>query len=912
MMKMLKKLKTLIILMTLFFSTSAFPKTDYIKKPNEHPCYKNIIEQEDLSQHTTNECLNLVNEFESRNIFNDDYLRALNMLASIALHTADYGIANQTYEKVIGYIEGHKAIDPSLKILSISSYINFLVLHKDKQFAKKMTLKYLSEFKNINLPNTAMVFFSIYQLEKNLAEIYVGEVDTNKHEMYEAKKILDKHINISIPKLEETWKNQNVSDTVIYITRQRTYSLYGDLLRRLGSVEEGLVYKKRSLDLTIKFMTPKQQAWSFKDVGEYYDYWLKDYETAIDYYKQAINIFEKDPILIKEYYYLLTLDNIANSYWFLEKYKEAYPYSRKATEISLDRISNVVSTKETLSFSEELDKAKERFETHVNVIKFLLGTSEDISQTHIDSLLTESIYIGQLLPQLNTAKALTYLDVDNNDQKIKIKNLNQKKIILDEKLNKLITLRDELRTKKNLNYKKINEINENINNTDLEIDSVKVELKKLNSRINQFNIQPVYLHEIASVLEDDEALIIFHEPYKEFNRKDTSKSVLLNGWLITNDYYSFMHFQRYQKDKKFFSYDDVFNLLRHLNFTNKEYLESPYPTELSYKLYKSIFSDLDTHPMTNKIKKLIIINDGILYKIPYWALTTKQSPLNYKFKNLPWFANKYTLTISPSVQSFVNLRNSENNNLNKNQPNYLDFVGIGNPNGLKERESVFTKLFQSFNFNDLFINYTDLKRGVNQNAIKEMPALPGTEKELKTIAGEFSNNNNKLLLRDEANEKNVKNLDLTNTKYVVFSSHAIVAGEMRGIDQPGIILTPPDNVTDNNDGLLTANEISSLEMNAELVVLSACNTGSGNTNSMEGLTGLAKSFFIAGNRELLVSNWRVTDKYAAELTTMMFKYLNKNNELTKAEALQLSIKNLINKDLHPIFWAPFMLVGDGL
>ena len=386
------------------------------------------------------------------------------------------------------------------------------------------------------------------------------------------------------------------------------------------------------------------------------------------------------------------------------------------------------------------------------------------------------------------------------------------------------------------------------------------------------------------------------------------------------------------------------------------------------------------------------MNDAILYKVPYWALTTEPSSPNMPLKDQPWLAKKYAVTISPSVRSFVDLRKVEKRvlgvglNLNKerlfkitkvhdnsyasksdlklgdlivkingedfihpdqiakspseeaiellisrdgkkhtiimpphikdnfqeNESNYFDFVGIGNPSGLKEDESKFESLIQLLSFNEIFGDVDSSTRGVNNRAIKEMSALPGTEKELKAIARNFDRNKTMLLLQNEATEAEVKKMDLSNSKYISFASHAIVAGEIMGADEPGIILSPPNESTKKDDGLLTASEIARLKMNADLVILSACNTGAGDSPSADGLTGLARSFFIAGNKELVVSNWRVTDEYAARLTTGMLDYLTTKENATKAEALQYSINELIDENLHPIFWAPFMLVGDGI
>ena len=108
-----------------------------------------------------------------------------------------------------------------------------------------------------------------------------------------------------------------------------------------------------------------------------------------------------------------------------------------------------------------------------------------------------------------------------------------------------------------------------------------------------------------------------------------------------------------------------------------------------------------------------------------------------------------------------------------------------------------------------------------------------------------------------------------------------------------------------------------LNLNAEWVILSACNTASGNQFGAEPLSGLARAFFFAGAKSLLVSNWPVESQSAVKITTRMFDYLSKEEGMSKSEALRKSIVALIQEEerevaSHPMFWAPFMLVGDGI
>ena len=117
--------------------------------------------------------------------------------------------------------------------------------------------------------------------------------------------------------------------------------------------------------------------------------------------------------------------------------------------------------------------------------------------------------------------------------------------------------------------------------------------------------------------------------------------------------------------------------------------------------------------------------------------------------------------------------------------------------------------------------------------------------------------------------------------------------------------------------MLTASEVALLKLDADWVILSACNTASGDGKpGAEGLSGLARSFFYAGARSLLVSHWPVETNSAVELTTGIFEEMKTNPEIGRAEALRRSRIRLINNQTHPeyahpYFWAPFVVVGEG-
>ncbi len=181
-----------------------------------------------------------------------------------------------------------------------------------------------------------------------------------------------------------------------------------------------------------------------------------------------------------------------------------------------------------------------------------------------------------------------------------------------------------------------------------------------------------------------------------------------------------------------------------------------------------------------------------------------------------------------------------------------------------------------------------------------------------------------MYLGAQANEKNVKTLDLANRKVVAFATHGLVPGDLNGLEQPALALSAPDVANVDGDGLLTMDEILALKLNADWVVLSACNTASGEGAGAEAVSGLGRAFFYAGARALLVSNWPVESVSARVLTTDLFRRQSEDPNLTRAEALRQTELGMIdtggNRDAsgklnfsyaHPLFWAPFSLVGDG-
>jgi len=205
--------------------------------------------------------------------------------------------------------------------------------------------------------------------------------------------------------------------------------------------------------------------------------------------------------------------------------------------------------------------------------------------------------------------------------------------------------------------------------------------------------------------------------------------------------------------------------------------------------------------------------------------------------------------------------------------------------------------------------------------VQNLAALPETADELafmgETVAGDASTP--ELLLQGNARETEVRRSPLERYRVIAFATHGLIAGELSGLTEPALVLTPPDQATPEDDGLLTASEIAELKLDADLVVLSACNTASSDGRpGAPGLSGLAKSFLFAGARSMFVSHWPVVSDSTASLTRSLFAGLRTEDMSAPPPPVDKlhrdAILTMIDRPdkpewSHPLFWAPFVVIG---
>jgi CHAT domain-containing protein len=207
------------------------------------------------------------------------------------------------------------------------------------------------------------------------------------------------------------------------------------------------------------------------------------------------------------------------------------------------------------------------------------------------------------------------------------------------------------------------------------------------------------------------------------------------------------------------------------------------------------------------------------------------------------------------------------------------------------------------------------------SAIKysDIPALPETRDELLAIAKALNASTaDDLRLGKQATRESVleasKNGNLGNRRVVAFATHGLMTGDLPNLKQPALALAATGQESSNPLApLLTLEDVLTLKLNADWVVLSACNTAAADGKAEEALSGLARGFFYAGSRSLLVTHWAVESESAKLLTTNTFAHYAAHPDAPKAESLRQAMLQVMENAeyAHPAYWAPYALVGDG-
>lgn len=200
---------------------------------------------------------------------------------------------------------------------------------------------------------------------------------------------------------------------------------------------------------------------------------------------------------------------------------------------------------------------------------------------------------------------------------------------------------------------------------------------------------------------------------------------------------------------------------------------------------------------------------------------------------------------------------------------------------------------------------------VDVDSIAALPSLPGALAELTALEAAFAGRETLILSGKAATEPAVRAAPLGEYQVLAFATHGLVSGQVAGLAEPALVLTPQSASSARDDALLTASEIAGLRLAADWIILSACNTAAGEGPGDPIYSGLARAFQLAGARSLLLSHWPVRDDVATRISVATVKAAASGVE--RSEALRRAQLALIDEAngqnaMSPALWAPFVLI----
>ncbi len=318
----------------------------------------------------------------------------------------------------------------------------------------------------------------------------------------------------------------------------------------------------------------------------------------------------------------------------------------------------------------------------------------------------------------------------------------------------------------------------------------------------------------------------------------------------------------------------------------------------SYALYRSLIAPLEGE--LEGVDHLVVVPSASLSSLPL-ALLVTEPPADQDYHEAAWLVKRYAVSNVPSPRSFLTLTSEAH------RPTVLrSFLGVGAPDFKGASGPAGDKALAA-----LTSSCRDAGPA-SADLLRALPPLPGTGHEVQTVGAKLAGNSADILVGAQATESRFRAQPLDRFSVIYFATHGVLPGELHCESEPALALSPPQTqaVATTDDGMLQASEIAQLKLNADLVVLSACNTAeSGDTLGGGALQGLSDAFFAAGARSVLASHWEVPSD-ATE--TLMIGLFDASNRDGLAQGLRRSQLHLIAQasTAHPFYWAAFTIIGD--
>ncbi len=629
-----------------------------------------------------------------------------------------------------------------------------------------------------------------------------------------------------------------------------TYCLIADTYRKIDNLDSALIYYHSALRAVVENY----------DNSDYLD--NPSLKLTIRSEIVLLNILKNKSLVLFENF-MKTNER---------KYLQAALNTSERAVLLIDKIRSSYQSESSKLFLGE--QSYEIFETGVRSAVMMHQITNDKKYKKLSFWFAEKSKAGVLLESLNETKAKSYAGIPDSV-------LNNEKFLRNELIAYDKHLTDELGKGKDANQERIKTLQNKVFELKRKYEDHVKQLEQ--NYPSYFSLK--YQSKISSV--DD------------IQKNLPDKSIAVIEYFLSQDSLYIFSITKKMFDVTIVPKDSLFDskikLLRNL-LTKGKSSDRRIFGEISNELYYLLIKPL---PLSSNVKQLVIVPDGLLSLIPFESLVTE--PVKGKergYENLKYLIQKYSISYSYSAtlydESLLKAAGKARN----------EYVGFA---------PVFSKESNAGNVTKSHAIFLSDSAGTSRSVIdrNRIAAIPGTKDEIQNVFDGYNKKAKKATVYTflQANEGNLKKEKLSDYKYIHFATHGFVNEYQPALS--GIILAQDTSIIE--DGILYAGEVYGLELDAESVILSACETGLGKQVRGEGIIGLTRGFLYAGARSVLVSLWQVADESTSILMQDMFKRLSddKKSYDRLAKLLRETKLKMIKEKhyAHPFYWSPFVLIG---
>jgi len=639
----------------------------------------------------------------------------------------------------------------------------------------------------------------------------------------------------------------------------------------LGEYPKALDYHQQALSIHKQVGNKLMEGTTLNNIGLVYNS-LEKYPKALDYYQQALAIFKQIGNKALEGN---TLNNIGEVYRSLAEYPKALDYHQQALSIH-KQVGNKLIEGITLNNIGLVYNSLEKYPKALDYYQQSLAIVKQISNKLIEGNTLSNIgALYKTTGKYPDAEKTLFAAIEileslrpglTDEQKISIFETQastygflQQTLIAQNKTNKALEISERSKARA----------------------LVELLSSKFNSN-KQPNIKPPNIEQIKRIAQQQKATFVEYSFVKKPVPGKEQWHPKLYIWVIKpTGEVSFKQVDIKSLDTpldKLVKNSRIYIGARGRATIEKKPVTNPVNQKQNLqKLHELLIKPIASHLPTNPDERVIFIPDESLFLVPFPALMDASGK---------YLIEKHTIMTAPAIQvlELTNKNNAQKLNLNSLQPK--DLLVVGNPTMPK-------------------IGFPPV----------QLSPLKGAETEAKAIAKLF---NTTALTGNQATKSTVLE-KISSARVIHFATHGLLDGKDFGERTPGAIALAPEipplsplkkggnKRVDVNEGLLKTTEIIDLKLNADLVVLSACDTGRGQITG-DGVIGLSRSLITAGASSVIVSLWKIPDDSTSELMTEFYRQWEKTGD--KAKALRTAMLITMKTNPEPIDWAAFTLIGE--